>query len=1036
MSTNRRKTAEEGSLHQTARRLGALFEGIIPSTPALIKSYGKRVSEISASPQANPKGSGADGFFANHVGIDGTSIWSAATSGAAAIAVHLLACLLARTLSPAEATSLLVEVVEERKAEIKATADESQFRSVADDVARQQIVTRAELASWDASARSWILSADEVKHYEQIQLKLITKNVGLSVNSSGNTYRNVIEAWTTAMISLEKLINGMPQSISKGAVLLGISAWHIFPDLNIVGEKNAGVLFRDALVAPGGIITLGLQNINDNDDNGVRWSLDLSYLKHYGDPVAVSVSSGTDGTRVSADELHVIAFGSLLEAWGTIGDDPIVVAEIISKLWDLVQNSDRSRKRKLDQDLATELVPPLVPWLLPLVNAAKLVLDAEERLPQQTILLLISMGRRRGREFLGHGTDIPPPLFGLCNSLTLQVFSNELHSCSQERSISILRDHAARLSLSEDECLIRYSHVNSYMDRSKFGYTTALPQSLVVSGRQSSIKVHKRWLELGEPLATGESCSCTFSCSAGPGQVHDQSDHGFQERFLLAPLVDRGCPCKESGRSCTVACSHDYSVCSYDCGNLDEAPYCAEREEIYRIAPLKLPITSSNDSWTWRNPPSGFKTKVSRIFSRPSERIMEYHHQEDSDFFDAACGDNQHDLYFAKEELYDNIAEFHYVVGSSSTALFISRKYGTDGPPSLEVEELLTFLQSPDVKIKELTDYISSYSKLHFAKSLMGLGKIARLHTSIGPATISTSIIQSPLYEARWLKGESIGLISDTDDRLRLTNPFWKTQFTTYGAKFACLAMLELGAKCNIDPKELVYVIAMSSGNSIYVAKPLLQDPSEEDDERAIKRIIGNVGRPGITMMIPPPQPRIRPLSESWLLVQHAAYDGKLEDCFHNTSLHLSFTTYEIPLATGKHGGVDAEVMLVESLISVYDRGDKVADLDVLGSLSEPLLQRLDECTCSQRASKRLRTKLISTDNWEELLDSPNHHEKAGVVKAHGNWIARLAATCISIQKGYRTVLVSKPPVCSVCVGDLFASEQASSDQSPQICIL
>lgn len=374
MSTKRRETAEEGSLHRTARRLGALFDGIIPSTPALIKSYGKRVSEISASPQVNPKGSVADGIFANHIGIDGTSIWSAATSGAAAISVHLLACLIARTLSPAEATSLLVEVVEERKAEIKAAIDETQIRGVADYMASQQVITRAELASWDASARSWILSADEVKRYEQVQLKLITKNVGLSVNTSGNTYRNVIEAWTTAMISLEKLINGMPQSISKGAVLLGLSAWHIFPDLNIVGQQNTSVLFRDALVAPGGIITIGLQNINEDDDSGVRWSLDLSYSKHYGDPVAVSVSSAADGTRISADELHIIAFGSLLEAWGTIGENPIVVSKIISRFWDLIQNSVLTKKRKRDQALATGSSDSRTQWLLPLFNAAKLVL--------------------------------------------------------------------------------------------------------------------------------------------------------------------------------------------------------------------------------------------------------------------------------------------------------------------------------------------------------------------------------------------------------------------------------------------------------------------------------------------------------------------------------------------------------------------------------------------------------------------------------------------------------------------------------------
>lgn len=669
------------------------------------------------------------------------------------------------------------------------------------------------------------------------------------------------------------------------------------------------------------------------------------------------------------------------------------------------------------------------------------MLDAAEGTSQQTILLLINLGRRRGREFLAHGKDIPPPLFGLCNPLTLQVFSNELHSSSQERAISILRDHAARLELSEDECIIRYSDASRYMGGSRWGYATARPQLPVDSASKSSSKVHKRWLELGEPLAMGQGCSCIDSCLARPGQVHDLIDRAFKESSGRKPLIAGGCPCKLSGRTCTIACRHDYSVCYYDCGNLDEALHGARLEEFYWIAPLNLPATSSNDSWTWRNPPSGFKTQVSRIFSRPSASVREYHHQDDSEFFDAAWESNQSDLCFTHEELYDNIAEFHYVVGSSSAALFTSREYGTDGPPSLKVDELLTFLQSPHVNIAELVDYVLSCAKTHggeskFARSLIGLGMIAQLHTSIGPATISTSIIQSPLHEARWLEGEATRLTLGYEDHLPPRNPLARTQFTTYNAKFACLAMLELGAKCNIDPEDLDHVIAMSSGNSIWVARPLLQDPSKEDDERAIKRIIGNVGRPGITMMIPPPQPRIRPLSDSWLLVQHAAYDGKLEDCFHNTSLHLSFTTYELPLATGRHGGVDAEVTLVESLVSVYDRGNKVADLDVLGSLSSPFLQRLDECTCSQKASKRLRTRLISIDNWEELLDSPNHREKVCVVRAHSNWIARLAATCISIQKRYRTALFSKPPVCSVCVGGLFAAKGGPTDQSPQICIL
>src|SRR5205823_4893003 len=107
-------------------------------------AYGQRVSEISASPKVNPKGTSRDGAFAGYVGVDGTSIWSAATSGTSAIAVHLLACMLARTLTAPEATSLLVELVAERKREIEDQCDDSQIRGFADRMAAQQDITRAQ----------------------------------------------------------------------------------------------------------------------------------------------------------------------------------------------------------------------------------------------------------------------------------------------------------------------------------------------------------------------------------------------------------------------------------------------------------------------------------------------------------------------------------------------------------------------------------------------------------------------------------------------------------------------------------------------------------------------------------------------------------------------------------------------------------------------------------------------------------------------------------------------------------------------------
>jgi len=47
LSQRRRENAEAGPFHRTARKLGLLFEQIVPSIPDLIKAYGGRASEIA-----------------------------------------------------------------------------------------------------------------------------------------------------------------------------------------------------------------------------------------------------------------------------------------------------------------------------------------------------------------------------------------------------------------------------------------------------------------------------------------------------------------------------------------------------------------------------------------------------------------------------------------------------------------------------------------------------------------------------------------------------------------------------------------------------------------------------------------------------------------------------------------------------------------------------------------------------------------------------------------------------------------------------
>ena len=153
LSSKRKREGEHGSKHITAQRLGALFADDIPHTPNLTRAYGLRVSEIAENPRYNPRGNASDGPFAEHVGADGTSIWAAATSGRGAMAVHLLACLLARAWSGPEATSIWSDLVATRK-DLLQKRMQDQKVPMALAMACLVEVERDKLSEWDASARS------------------------------------------------------------------------------------------------------------------------------------------------------------------------------------------------------------------------------------------------------------------------------------------------------------------------------------------------------------------------------------------------------------------------------------------------------------------------------------------------------------------------------------------------------------------------------------------------------------------------------------------------------------------------------------------------------------------------------------------------------------------------------------------------------------------------------------------------------------------------------------------------------------------
>jgi hypothetical protein len=72
LSARRKQDAETGPIHVTARRLRALFDGVIPQVPLLVEAYGKRVSEIAEAARKSTLNQNSPGFLSDYAGVDGT----------------------------------------------------------------------------------------------------------------------------------------------------------------------------------------------------------------------------------------------------------------------------------------------------------------------------------------------------------------------------------------------------------------------------------------------------------------------------------------------------------------------------------------------------------------------------------------------------------------------------------------------------------------------------------------------------------------------------------------------------------------------------------------------------------------------------------------------------------------------------------------------------------------------------------------------------------------------------------------------------
>lgn len=753
------------------------------------------------------------------------------------------------------------------------------------------------------------------------------------------------------MSTMDNLIAGLPQSVHIGAPLLGLSSWHLYPDMLVLGNTTKDVKQNDALIAPGGLITVGLQDTKLGID-GVYWSLPLAHLRFYGDPVSLTSSTGSNTSRVSIDQLLQVALGTLLNSWITTAADFDLAAEVLVLMWDNIAHGTYGEKLQTS-------------WLCVLADAASFFVGSTG-LGRTESLQLMKGGRRRYASFLAERRDCPPPILGLSICTT---FLGVLRS--DEDRIWMLRELARGFAGKADNMVIQYKHTTFAIGHSSFECATVTPSEVRHRGYERSSEGsgfvpngHIRWIEsaavqgargrskhllsTGEEIVLLQSGSVIPCFQSGPGfcwvnapsifsDQFSPGDHtkSIQFQFLFGdPQIAALYTLEKTKIDTTNVVTLQYVKQAFVRGSVAAGAF---QEHLSNLANH---TTSTGESFI---PP---------IRNRP-RAVSKVHHDEDEVFEPFTAND---------------------IDGMLKRDRFPKSRSG------------------------------------RFMQSLKALATVVAVYKFLPKASVTLRVASRPLYQSKWVPVLYSHLYGP-----KLPLGDLQPHVLSRAQTFACIAMFESGS-FNLDPDTLGAVMAMSGGNSIYVAAHLLSDPWEKSQGGRVKRVIGNVGRPGIAMMIPPQNPRMRVLEhDSWNCINHNEFDGMREDCFQHTTLHLSFSDWEMPMDVGTHGVRDTEVFFLEAPISVHDRGSWVADLDILSKVSDSKFSRVDipQCSCDHDTSDAVQMSfdMASIDNWEELLESP---VETGVVRAHANWQGRLAAAALSVQRGHDTRVLPEH-VCWRC---------------------
>ena len=667
------------------------------------------------------------------------------------------------------------------------------------------------------------------------------------------------------MTAMNDLIQGKPQSVQSGALLLALSAWHLYPDISVQSTSLQFIKQADPLVDQGGIITVGIQTRTSGSDDGVYWSLPLAHLRFYGKPVVTTQHNGISRTQITYAQFLCVVLGSLFGFWRILECDVDIAAEIIVRLAAANKAFAESNSAKEYRRLATFEIGTLG-------RAAQLYLSSKGSLRNEYARLL-AYGRRRFSDFLGKKDDRPLQFFGLADvSTVLSLFRLFAGGMLRDGQLDFLRRWTRERENDLTGAILCYqNNAHSFSCTSLSESRTNAKRKL--SGAQvPSHQPNLHWLSSGT--------------------------ENHEESLSESPVAE-----KKKGRFFAPGPEEKPIPHEFICGEPSKAA-------IYR--PIK----------------PRYRRKVEELSIRPKE-----------------------------------------LLGLLRDGLL------SDEILSIEIKTSVARGTSPK-----------------FVSSLLALEFAGRIYEHLQDAKIDMQVFLRGLYASRYASRLEI------QDLRRETKKQNSTDMAIVSLKsaFSCIILFQTG-RVDMDPEDLEGAMAISHSDSIFAARSILVDPSYPDINSPVRRIIGNIGKPGLVILIPPQTPEVRERSlGDWRVVNHAPFDGKYENNFGSTSLNLAFTGHTLPINVGERGSLTHEAHLVETVISVHDAGEWVADLDVLKAISHYKHGWTDHTHTDTEISL---PPLVSIDNWQEILDNP---ESSAVVRVCGNEQARLAIATVASQLGYR----------------------------------